>query len=144
MSGKIDTSRTVTAGDFPLWATDRLRYADLDPVGHINNAAFSTFFETGRVTLVSDHVGPLIGGPTTFAIVKLTIEFLAELHYPGEVRIGTRIDRIGRSSMNVAQALYAGDTLSATAETVMVQIDRNTRTSLPFSDEIRSRLQALM
>ncbi len=39
--------------DFPYRLTDNVRFADLDPNQHVNNAVYATYFETGRVTLVS-------------------------------------------------------------------------------------------
>lgn len=35
--------------DFPRRTFDKVRYADTDRQGHVNNTAFSSFFETGRV-----------------------------------------------------------------------------------------------
>ncbi|MFZ9635943.1 MAG: hypothetical protein ACO3EK_19200, partial [Alphaproteobacteria bacterium] len=35
--------------DYPRHSQDKLRYGDTDRLGHVNNAAFSTFLETGRV-----------------------------------------------------------------------------------------------
>ena len=37
--------------DFPHRVTDIIRYADLDPQGHVNNAVFATYFESGRVAM---------------------------------------------------------------------------------------------
>lgn len=34
--------------DFSLLTTDKIRYSDTDRQGHVNNAVFSTFLETGR------------------------------------------------------------------------------------------------
>ena len=36
-------------GQFPCRTYDKLRYADTDRQGHVNNAVFSTMLETGRV-----------------------------------------------------------------------------------------------
>lgn len=33
--------------DFPLRTYDKIRYADTDQQGHVNNAVFATFLETG-------------------------------------------------------------------------------------------------
>ena len=41
--------------DFPYRLTDNVRFADLDPNQHVNNAVYATYFETGRVTLVKDR-----------------------------------------------------------------------------------------
>jgi len=34
---------------YTYWHTDRLRFSDLDRQDHVNNAVFSTLFESGRV-----------------------------------------------------------------------------------------------
>jgi acyl-CoA thioester hydrolase len=129
---------------FAVWTTDRLRYDDLDPVGHVNNKATGTFFETGRVTFMIGHLGPLTGARTLFLLVKNTIEYLAEIHYPGEVHVGTNLKRVGGSSVELAQVLYSGDTVAARAESVLVQIDSATRKSLRIGDDLRMRLDALL
>ena len=41
--------------DFPYRISDNVRYADLDPNQHVNNAVYASYFETGRVTLMKDH-----------------------------------------------------------------------------------------
>ena len=39
----------------PYRLTDNVRFADLDPNQHVNNAVYATYFETGRVTLMKDR-----------------------------------------------------------------------------------------
>ena len=48
--------------DFPSRTYDKVRYADTDRQGHVNNAAFATFCETGRVS-VSLQSGPPAASP---------------------------------------------------------------------------------
>ena len=46
--------------DFPYRLTDNVRFADLDPNQHVNNAVYATYFETGRVTLMKDRSNGLM------------------------------------------------------------------------------------
>src|ERR1700743_578529 len=46
--------------DFPFRVSDNVRYADLDPNQHINNAVYASYFETGRVTLIKDRSNGLM------------------------------------------------------------------------------------
>ncbi|MCV9935096.1 acyl-CoA thioesterase [Boseaceae bacterium BT-24-1] len=130
--------------DFPLRAQDKLRYGDTDRQGHINNAVFSTFLETGRVELIYDRARQLVGPGTSFVIARLEMDFLSELLWPGDVEIGTRVASVGRSSVRLEQAIFQGERCVASGITVMVQMDEATRKSLPFSDAVRERLLALM
>ncbi len=129
--------------DFPLRATDKLRYGDTDRQGHINNAVFSTFLETGRVELIYDRARRLVEPGTAFVIARLEMDFRAELLWPGEVEIGTRIASIGRSSVRLEQAIFQGERCVASGITVMVQMDEATRKARPFSETVRERLAQL-
>ncbi|MEM8537740.1 MAG: acyl-CoA thioesterase, partial [Pseudomonadota bacterium] len=53
------TYRALTLADYPLVSADVIRYADTDRQGHVNNAVFSTFLETGRTQFLVPPSGPL-------------------------------------------------------------------------------------
>ena len=123
-----------------VWYEDRLRYGDLDALGHVNNAVFSTFSESGRIAFLRDRmIAPQDSGHA-FVVARLTIDFVAELHYPGTVRIATRATRMGRSSMTFEQVMLAQDRVVARAESTVVLIDRQSRRSTPFPDAMREAL----
>lgn len=128
--------------DFVCIARDKMRYGDTDRQGHVNNAAFSTFFETGRVELLFSNETDLLGPDGSIVIARLTIDFRKELKWPGEVDIGTRIATIGRSSLRCEQALFNQGDCIATAESIVVLTDANTRRSKPFSHEARAYLES--
>lgn len=129
--------------DFPLRARDKLRYGDTDRQGHINNAVFSTFLETGRVELIYDRARQLVEPGAAFVIARLEMDFRTELLWPGEVEVGTRVASVGRSSVRLEQAIFQGERCVASAITVMVQMDEATRKSRPFSDAVRESLAQL-
>lgn len=120
--------------DFPLRTHDKVRYADTDRQGHVNNAAFATFLETGRVELLYDAERPLASEGGAFVIASLKLNCLGEINWPGRVEIGTRVAKIGRSSITLRQGVFQDDRCVATAETVIVQMDERTRRSMPLSD----------
>jgi acyl-CoA thioester hydrolase len=128
---------------FPLRATDKIRYGDTDRQGHVNNAVFATFFETGRVEILWDPTAPLADAGSSFVIARLSIDFRAEIRWPGEVIIGTRVGKIGRSSVALDQAIFQGDRCVASAETVIVMIDEATHRSKPLPAAAIERLKTL-
>lgn len=127
--------------DYSHHVTDNIRFADVDVQGHVNNVKFATFVETGRVTISRDPVQGFQVPDATFALRKLTIEYLAEMKWPGQVTIATRIQRLGTSSLTLAHGLFVGDTCAATAESVLVLIDRQTHRPRPFPDDIAAKLR---
>ena len=55
MNAPLRPDVTPRLEDFPYRLSDNVRFADLDPNQHVNNAVYATYFETGRVTLMKDR-----------------------------------------------------------------------------------------
>jgi acyl-CoA thioester hydrolase len=122
------------------WTRDVLRYADTDRQGHINNAVFATFLESGRVGILYNPEKPLAPEGTSFVIARLNLDFRGEMHWPNEVAIGTSVTRLGNSSVTFSQGIFIGDNCVATGETVIVLMDEKTRKSCPLPDRTRDEL----
>jgi len=128
---------------FPLRTSNKLRYSDTDRQGHVNNAVFVTLLEAGRVELIYDSAAPLAPPGTSLVIVRLEVDYRGEIHWPGEVDIGTRIVSVGRSSFRMEQALFQDGRCVATSVSVIVMMDEATRRSAALPDAAVARLQAL-
>jgi acyl-CoA thioester hydrolase len=113
-----------------------IRWRDFDALGHVNNAVFLTFLETGRDrffhTLVGDTFLDLV-------LVRLEIDFKAEIPMgTEEVLVTCRATDIGRSSMRTSEQIFLpGGDLAAQSQTVIVARDDKTRSSRPWTDEER-------
>ena len=79
--------------DFPYRLTDNVRFADLDPNQHVNNAVYATYFETGRVTLMKDRSYWQLPDGLTWIMVRLDIHFRAELRWPGTIEMGLGVSK---------------------------------------------------
>lgn len=135
---------TPLLNEFPIHAHEKLRYSDTDRQGHVNNAVFATMLETGRVEFLYTNEGALHDAGCSFVIASLQIEFVDEMHWPGTVDIGTRVVKIGRSSVTLEQAIFQGERCMATSRSVIVQIDTNARQAAPLSEAAIGRLSALV
>ena len=130
--------------DYPLQAYEKLRYADTDRQGHVNNAVFSTMFETGRTEFLLAPDRPLNEKGCGFVIARLQVDYWGEITWPGRVDIGTRIMAVGRSSMTLEQGLFQHGNCVAKAQTVIVQMDESTRKSHPLAERVVQYLQSLV
>jgi acyl-CoA thioester hydrolase len=127
-----------------VWTEDVLRFADTDANGHINNTLFSVLCESGRVNMFRTRFDPTLPANRFFVIARLAIDFRAELFYPGKVRTGTWLTKLGRSSVALSQAIVGGDRLAAEAEAVCVLMDGATRRPMQFPDETRQALESML
>lgn len=130
----------LSLADFPCTGYDKIRYADTDRQGHVNNANFATFLETGRVDIIYNPKYRILADGASFVIASLHLDFIREMTWPGRVDIGTGVLHIGKSSMRLAQGLFQKDQLVAYAESVIVQVDDQTGKGKPLSPPARSIL----
>jgi acyl-CoA thioester hydrolase len=132
-------ARTLDA--FPFRTYDKLRYADTDRQGHVNNAVFATFLETGRAEFLYDPAHPLAAPGAAFVIASLSLAFQAEVTWPGQVDIGTGVTRVGTSSLALHQGVFQDGRPVAAADTVIVQVHDETRRAHPLTDTARGFLE---
>ena len=111
--------------------THRLRFNDTDKLGHVNNAVFAVMLEQGRAELMVLAGLPVGRHDEAVVIVRMELDFLAELNWPGDVRIETEVARVGGKSFTLRQRLVSGDILCGQSVTVMVVMDRVARKALP-------------
>ena len=140
-AGERSLTPATERGAYSIWTYDKLRYCDTDRQGHVNNAVFSTFCETGRVMFLYDEQLDLAGPGASFVVVRVEIDFRAELFHPGIVDIGTRVLSVGRTSFRLGQGIFDGDSCAATAETVQVLMDDTTRKAKPLTPQLRAWLE---
>lgn len=121
-----------------------VRYADLDPQGHVNNAAYMTYLETARLGYY-ERTGiwsPNSGDHTGMVVARAEIDYLAPIVYGQVLRVGVRLEKLGNKSMTfVFQVASAeDDQIFATGRSVMVAYDNATETSRPVPQEWREKL----
>lgn len=121
-------------GDFPYVHRVRVRFQDCDPMGHCNNAVYSTYLEEARIGV--------LGGLAPFILARVEIDFRAELRAGEEVEIRSRCPRIGTKSFDLEHELHSEGRLVAEARSVLVSYDYGRGESVPVPDELRARLAA--
>jgi len=113
----------LTPDRFRFWSREKLRNADTDQFQHVNNAAIASFLEGGRMELfAAPEISERMKG-LNVVVGRLSIDFHAEIFYPGELSVGSTVTRIGRSSFDVLQGIFRQSTCiaSAVASCVLLQ-----------------------
>jgi acyl-CoA thioester hydrolase len=125
---------------YPHWCGDTVRFSDQDAAGHVNNVAICAYLETARLTFSRD-MGMMTRGEDGVRGISagMTVSFLAESHWPGQVELGTGVLKIGASSVTVASGVFRDGLCIAAAEMTMVRL--RGKTPHPIGDELRGKLE---
>lgn len=128
-------------GGYAFWVDDIIRFSDQDAGGHVNNTAFAAYVESGRVAFVR-QIRPNRGPDDRIVVARVGIDYLREAHWPGALRIGCRVIRVGRTSFVVGSGVFKDGQCIATAESVVVFMHGPASAEPPA--DVRARLQALL
>jgi acyl-CoA thioester hydrolase len=123
--------------DFPFVHRETVRFCDLDGMGHVNNAVYSTYLEQARLAWFgSDEEMPL----SDVILARTEIDFRSPLEYGETVEIGVRPTRLGTKSFDLEYELRSNGRLVAEARSVLVGYDYDRAESAPIPERWRRRL----
>jgi acyl-CoA thioester hydrolase len=123
---------------FPYWRREPLRFLDVDAQGHVNNLRIAEIAENSRAFFMREIVVPRIDADQQMLVsVKLVLELQREVFYPGELDIGTGLQKLGKSSMEIAQGVFIPDGCAATLSVVLVLVSKESRRPTPLPESVR-------
>jgi acyl-CoA thioester hydrolase len=122
-----------------------VRYGDLDPQGHVNNAKHLTYFEQARVAYLiklelftKDQSFMEIG----VILADVHITYFEPVYFGQKVKVGVHISRLGNKSMTWEQNIVDMDTDKelAKGEVVLVTYDYQEEKTIPIPQEWREKI----
>ncbi len=131
---------------FHFYQPLQIRYGDLDPQWHVNNAHTVVLIEQGRSAYLI-KVG-LWDGKDFFnlglIVADVHVAYLAPIFLEQNIHIGVRVARLGNKSLTFEYLIEDIDTgkALAKAESVMVAYDYHTHQSIAIPADWRARITA--
>lgn len=131
--------------DFHFHHPIEVRYGDLDPQGHVNNAKFMTYMEQARVNYIRNlelwdgssflHIG--------FILAEARVTFLSPVLFTHQVQVGVRVSRLGNKSLDMEYRLEDAQTGQelATGSSVQVAYDYRQNQTIPLPDRWRQAIR---
>ncbi len=119
-----------------------VRYGDLDPQGHLNNAKYLTYFEQARIRYFVE-LGLFEIGQSFMDVGVIMAEAKVTYHAPVEygtpVKAGVCTCRLGNKSMTVEQSIVHAETgeVFASGYVILVAFDYHTQKTIPIPDKMR-------
>jgi len=126
--------------DYRFYHPIEVRYGDLDPQGHLNNAKYLTYFEQARVKYFV-HLGLFQPSQSFMDIGIIMADVHLTYHAPvlwsTPVRVGVRTSRIGNKSLTVEQGIVDANSehLYASGTVILVAYDYRRHQTIPVPEE---------
>src|SRR5262245_25274501 len=119
-----------------------LRFADMDALGHVNNAAYFTLMEQARMDWMKKHVPEAYQQGVGPVIANASCNFRIQLAYPMDVEGRRYLGSPGRSSIDSYYEIVAGGKTYADGAAKIVWVDFSTGKSTPMPERIAAPLRA--
>ena len=133
--------------DFRFYNPNEIRYGDLDPQGHLNNAKHLTYFEQARIhymielgLFTKDQSFMQIG----VIVADVHITYLEPIYFGQNIKVGVHAAKLGTKSMTWEQNIVDADTGRelARGEVIIVTYDYKDEKTIPVPQEWRERITA--
>lgn len=128
---------------FPFQTTIKVRFRDLDAMGHVNNAVYFTYMEIARSEFFAHFFD--IDEPLDFPIIlgEASCRYLSPAQYGETVRVGLGVSRFGTKSFDIVYRMGGEDgRLVATGRTAIVMFDYREGNSFPVPDSFKAQVRA--
>jgi len=120
-----------------------VRYADLDPQRHVNNATIFSYFEQGRAKYL-ERLGLWSGSDFDdlgVIVAEATATYKAPIAYTDPIAVEVGVTRLGTKSLEIGHVVRAADGRElATGRTVLVAYDYRQGVSIPLPETWRVRI----
>jgi len=131
--------------DFRFYHSIEVRYGDLDPQGHLNNAKYLTYFEQARMQYFIEL--DLFSSERSFMeigviLAEARVTFHQPVHFGTAVRVGVHTSTLGNKSIQMEQALLNADTGEqlAAGQVVLVAYDYYSAKTIPIPKAWRDKI----
>src|SRR6187431_136165 len=140
------------AGNGPWLICHRIlvRFSDCDPLGHVNNAVYSTYLEQARIDLWRKQAGYELRRAASgkqprgegFILARTEIDFRSQAHDGDELEVRLGLGGVGRTSAKYNYEIVEVETgrLVVEARSVQVWYDYDAGRPVPLSEETKAKL----
>jgi len=120
-----------------------VRFRDLDPLDHVNNAVLVSYLEQARFQWWRAFLNGRSFSDEGFLVARVEADYRQPILMGDDVRVEVRCSRIGNSSFEAAYRVTRGPggALLAEARTVLVMVDFATQRPTPLTAEAKAWLE---
>lgn len=134
--------------DFRFYTSAKVRFCETDANGHMSHLTSVIYMEQARCEYMNG-LGLFFAGPggaaldKTFFIVNQSVEYKSQGHFNDNLDIYMKINRIGKSSLDLHYAIVKRDTQQVVSlgTSTGVYVDVHTQKGTPLPEDLASRIE---
>ncbi len=128
-------------GEWPFGFADRVRFNEIDALGHVNNTAYLVWFESLRVSYIQAYGLTSYSADDPQIVVRhQTADYYAPMFQNEPYMLTGRTRLIKPSSLIMDYAVHSGSTLRASGMAVIVSLEQDGKTRRPHRQEAVQRM----
>ncbi len=116
-----------------------VRFRDLDPYDHVNNAVYANYLEEARLAYAEEVLG-FDSWEYPFVVAGLEIDYNRPIRLDDDLSIALVVTNVGTTSFTMSYEFLVDETVVATAETTLVHIDAESYQPTPIPDSLADRI----
>lgn len=129
--------------DFRFLHDVEVRFRDLDPMGHAHHSLPLIYWEEARARYWREVAGRATVGDIDYVMGEVTVRYVRRILFPGRLRAGVRVTRLGGRSFDMEYGLWDGEgELLSVGRSAQVLYDYGSGRSAPLDDGTRARIEA--
>lgn len=130
--------------DYPCKTDLRVRFNDIDILGHVNNVVYLSLFDTAKADYLQEAFrGNVNWQRVESVIANINCSFINPAYFGEPLCVYTRCKEIGGKHFVLKQVMINSDTrqIKAICETVMVSYNPDTKTTTPVPTMTRTMFE---
>lgn len=121
----------------------KVRFAETDLLGHVNNSSYFIYLEQGRIDFFQDLEMDSQENDWNFILASIKCDFLRQAFFNQKLTITTQVGRIGNKSFQLVQTVCDSDTGGkiAHSDSAIIYFDFEKQASEPLPQHLRENLR---
>jgi acyl-CoA thioester hydrolase len=118
----------------------QIRFNDIDPYGHVNNAVHQYYYDLGRLSYFKEVLnGDVDQASEYLMVVRVEVDYVNPVLLDEEIAVCTSIVSIGTKSVTLMQEIYekSSAVVKSRSRSVMVAMDGRTNSSIEVPERWR-------
>lgn len=139
----LDQDSNHPLQDYAIIFEQSVAWGDMDAFHHVNNVRYYDYAQSARIHYMQQFA--MFDEQVSTRLAASSCQYLSPVIFPDTLYIGTRIKKLGNTSVTHEYAYFSvmQNCIVATGESVLVRFNNDEKTKRPFSKSEREQILSM-